>query len=145
MPALQEIVDLLGVHELGGLQVERENLARPELALLDHILRLVIPDPRLRGDGDVPVLGDDPARRPQAVAVQRAAGVAAVGEHDARRPVPGLHVRRVVLIEGLEVRIDHVDRLPRRRHQHAHGMHGIETAHPAAARACCRATANPSP
>ena len=129
MAALQEIVDPLGVHELGGLQIERQHFARPELALLDHVLGQVIPHARFGGDGDVAILGDDPARRPQAVAIQGAAGIAAVGEHDAGRPVPGLHVRGVVLVEGLQVRIDHVHRLPCRRHQHAHGVHGIEAAH----------------
>ncbi len=129
VPALQEIVDPLGVHELRGLQIERQHLAGPELALLDHVLRFVIPDARFRGDGDVPVLGDDPAGGAQPVAVQGAAGVAAVGEYDAGRAVPGLHVRGVVFVECLEVRVDHVHRLPRRRHQHAHRMHGIEPAH----------------
>ena len=66
-------------------------------------------------------------RRPLRSSVQQA--IAPVGEHDAGGSVPGLHVRRVVLVEGLQVRIDHVDRLPGRRHQHAHGMHGIEAAH----------------
>ena len=128
MPALQEIVHPLGVHELGGLQIERQHLARSQLALLDHLFGEVVPHPRLRGDGDVPVLRDDPARRTQPIAVQGAADIAAVGEHDAGRPVPGLHVGGVVLVEGLEVGIDHVHRLPRRRHQHPHGMHGIEAA-----------------
>ena len=100
----------------------------PELALLDHVLRRVVPDARFRGDGDVPILGDDPARRAQPVAIQGAAGIAAVGQHDAGRTVPGLHMRGVVLVKRLQIRIDHVDRLPGRRHQHAHGMHGIEAA-----------------
>jgi hypothetical protein len=129
MAALQEIIDPLGVHELGGLQIERQHFARSQLALLDHILGVVVPDARFRGDGDMPILGDDPTGRAQAVAIQGATGVSAVGEHDACRAVPGLHVRGVVLVERLEVRVDHVHRLPRRRHQHAHRVHGIETAH----------------
>ena len=129
MPALQEVVHLPSVHQLGGLQIERENLAGPELALLEDILRLVIPHARFGGDGDVAVLGDHPARRAQPVAIERAAREPSVGEHDARGAVPGLHVRRVVLVEGLEIRIDHVDRLPGRRNQHAHRVHRIEAAH----------------
>ncbi len=128
MAALEKIVDPFGRHELGGLQIERQHFTRAELALVDDILRSVVPDAGLRGDGDVPILGDHPARGPQAVAVQRAAGIAPVGEHDAGRPVPGLHMSRVVLIKGFQVRIDHVHRLPRRGHQHTHRMHGIEAA-----------------
>ena len=128
MPALQQIVDAFGVHELGCLQIQRQHLAGPELALLDHILRLIVPDARFRSDGDVSILGDDPARGTQPIAVQGAAGVAAVGQHDAGWAVPRLHVRGVVLIESLQVGVDHVDRLPCRGHQHAHGVHGVETA-----------------
>jgi hypothetical protein len=53
----------------------------------------------------VPVVGDHVAGRAQAVAVQGAGGVAAVGEHDARRAVPGLHVHGVVFVEGPQVRV----------------------------------------
>ncbi len=128
MPAFQQIVNPLGVEELPRLQIEREHFARTELSLLDHIFRQIVPDARFGGDGNVPILGDDPAGRAQPVAIQRAARVPAVGEHDAGRTVPRFHVGCVVLVERLEVRIDHVDRLPRRGHQQAHRVHGIEAA-----------------
>ena len=51
------------------------------------------------------VVGDDVARRAQAVAVERRADLAAVGEGDRRRPVPRLHQRRVVFVEGAPLRI----------------------------------------
>ena len=86
MAALQEIVDSLGIHELGGLQIQRQHFARSQLALFDHILRQVVPDTCLRGDGDVAIFGDDPARRAQPVAIQGTAGIAAVGQHDPGRP-----------------------------------------------------------
>ena len=44
MADLQQVVDSLRVHELAGLQVERDDFARPELALAHDILGLVIPD-----------------------------------------------------------------------------------------------------
>src|SRR5450432_3162935 len=75
----------------------------------------------------MPIAGDDPARRAQTVAIQGTAGIAAVGEHDAGRAIPGLHMRGVVLVKSLQIRINHIHRLPGRRDQHAHGMHGIQT------------------
>ena len=51
------------------------------------------------------VVGDDVARRAQAVAIERRADLAAVGEGDRRRPVPRLHQRRVVFVEGAALRV----------------------------------------
>ena len=65
------------------------------------------------------VVGDDVARRPEAVAVQRRADLAAVGEGDRRRPVPRLHQRRVVFVEGAPLRV-HQRVGPRLRDQHHH-------------------------
>ena len=129
MPALEQFIDPLGVHELCGLQIQREDLTGPELAFLDHVLRLVVPHAGFGGDGDVSVLGDDPARRAQAVAIQRAAGIAAIGEHHTGRTIPGLHVRGVIFVKGFQIRVDHVHGLPGRRDQQPHGMHGIQAAH----------------
>ena len=56
-----------------------------------------------RHDHEV-VLGDVVARRPQPVAVQDRADHPAVGERDRRRTVPGLHQRRVVFVECLQLR-----------------------------------------
>ena len=55
------------------------------------------------GDHEMPVARAQPARRAQAVAVERAGGVAAVDGDDAGRAVPGLGVERVVLVERGEV------------------------------------------
>ena len=65
------------------------------------------------------VVGDDVARRAQAVAVQGRADLAAVGEGDRRRPVPRLHQRRVVFVEGAPLRV-HQRVGPRLRDQHHH-------------------------
>ena len=53
-----------------------------------------------RHDDEI-VLRDVVSRRPQAVAVEHRADHLAVGERNRRRPVPRLHHRRVVLVEGL--------------------------------------------
>jgi hypothetical protein len=46
------------------------------------------------------IVGDQVARRAQAVAVQRGADLAAVGEGNGGRAVPRLHQRGMVLVEG---------------------------------------------
>ena len=76
----------------------------------------------------MPIAGDDVARRPQAVAIEAAGRVAAVGQHDAGGPVPGLELAVEELVEGAHVRIEIVDRLPGRRHQDAHGLQHVHAA-----------------
>ena len=69
------------------------------------------------------------ARRPQPVAIERAQRVAPVGQHHAGRPVPRLHVHRVVLVEGAQVGIERIQPVPGRRNQQAHGVQQVEPAH----------------
>ena len=76
----------------------------------------------------MPVFGHHVARRAQAVAVQAAGGVAAVGEHHAGRAIPGLHVHGVVFEEGAQVRVQVLHVLPGRRHQHAHAGEQVHAA-----------------
>ena len=76
----------------------------------------------------MPVAGQLPARRAQAVAVQRAGGVAAVEQHDPGRTVPGLAVERVVLVERGEVGVLVFQRLRGRRHQDAHRLQRVHAA-----------------
>ena len=75
------------------------------------------------------IFSDDVTRRTQAVAIECAAHIAAIGQHHAGRTIPRLHVRRVKLIERAQVRVDAIDRLPRRRHQQPHGVHDIKATH----------------
>ena len=68
------------------------------------------------------VVGDDVARRPQPVAVQRGADLAAVGEGDRGRAVPRLHQRGVVFVERLALGIHQRIAGPGFRDQHHHRM-----------------------
>jgi hypothetical protein len=68
------------------------------------------------------VVGDDVARRAQAVAVERRADLAAVGEGDGGRAVPRLHQRGVIFVEGLAVLIHQLVAGPGFRDQHHHRM-----------------------
>ena len=74
------------------------------------------------GHDHVVVVGDDVARRPQPIAVEGGADLAAVGEGDGRGSVPRLHQRRVVFVEGLAFRIHQRVVRPGFRDQHHHRM-----------------------
>ena len=83
------------------LGIHHKNLARADPALGNHLLGLVAMGADFRGQRDKAVVRRDPARRAKSVAVQQAASIAPVGEHDPRGAIPGLHVHRVVLVERL--------------------------------------------
>ena len=92
MAALEPVVDIPCVQQLAGVGIDHQDLARAYPALVDHVLAAIAVGADLRSQGNKPVLGLDPARRTQAVAVQQADGIATVGQDDARRTIPGLHV-----------------------------------------------------
>ncbi len=121
-------VDRAAVEELARVQVDRDHLAGAELALGHHVLGPVVPHADLAGDGQVAVAGQHPARRPQAVAVERAGGVAAVAHHDAGRAVPHVLVERVVLVECGQVRIAVFQRFGCRRDQDPHRLQQVHAA-----------------
>ena len=68
--------------------------------LCEHVLGRDVEHADLGRHDDEAVLGDDVARRAQAVAVEHRADHRAVGERDRRRAVPRLHQAGVVLVEG---------------------------------------------
>ena len=129
MALLENLIDIVRGEQRAALQVERDHVAGTELALLLHVLGLVVPHSGLGGDGENTVAGDAEARRAQAVAIQRAQRVAAVGQYHPGRAVPRLHVHRVVLVEGAQIRVERIEAVPGRRHQQPHGMQRIEPAH----------------
>ncbi len=124
----QPVVDVVGVQHLPGVSIHGQDLARADAALGDDILGLVVPDADFRGQGDVAVLGGDPARRTQAVAIEQADRVAAIGEHHASRTVPGLHVHGVVFVERAQVRVHGFHVLPGRRNDHAQTAEQVHAA-----------------
>ena len=68
------------------------------------------------------IVGDHIARRPQPVAVEGGADLAAIGKGDRRRPVPRLHQRRVIFIKGAPLRLHQRVAGPRLGDQHHHRM-----------------------
>ena len=74
------------------------------------------------GEHEEAVVGDEVARRPQAVAVERRADLAPVGEGHRRRAVPRLHQRGVILVEIAPLLVHQRIAGPGFRDQHHHGV-----------------------
>ena len=76
----------------------------------------------LAGQHDQSGVGYPVARRAKPIAVQHGPDHRAVGEDDGRRPVPRLHERGVVTVEGPSSRIHRGVVLPRLGNHHEHGV-----------------------
>src|SRR5690606_902887 len=128
MTHLQGIINVAGLQQLAGFSVDRKNLARTDTALGNHVFRLVAVHADFRRQRNETVLGDHPARRTQAVAVEKTHGITTVGQYDAGGTVPRLHVHGVVFVEAAQVGVHRFDVLPRRRHHHAHRAEQVHAA-----------------
>ncbi len=93
-------LDLAVLDDAAPGEVDKEQLAGLQAAQTPDTLGRDIEQPALRAEHDEPVDGLHPAPRPQAVAVERGADQAPVGERDRGGAVPGLHQTGV---EGVEV------------------------------------------
>ena len=115
-------LDLGIVDDAAFFKVDQQHFAGLEAPFADDFLLRHRQHTRLGGHDDVVVVGDDVARRAQAVAVQRGADLAAVGEGDGGGAVPRLHQRGVVFVEGLAVGIHQRVAGPCLGDQHHHGV-----------------------
>ncbi len=125
----ERLLQLLVVDDAALLQVDEEHLAGLQAPLLDDLFLGHGQASALRAHDHQVVGGDDVARGAQAVAVERGADLAAVGEGDRRRAVPGLHHCRVVLVEGAARRIHQGVVLPRLGDHHHHRVRDRVAAH----------------
>ncbi len=108
------------VDDAPGLEVDEQHLPRLQPPLLDDLRLGDVEHADFRGHHDVVVVGDDEARRPQAVAVERRADLAAVGEGHRRGTVPRLHQRGVVFVERAPVLVHQRVPGPGLRDHHHH-------------------------
>ncbi len=93
-------LDLLVGDDAAIHQVDEQHLAGLKPPLLDDLLLGKRQDARLRRHDHQAVVGDEIARRPKPIAVERGADLAAVGEGHGGRAVPRLHETGVILVEG---------------------------------------------
>ena len=81
-------LDLFVRHDAAGFEIDEQHLAGLQAQLLEDTLFGDRQDARFRGEDHAVIVGHDIARRPQAVAVERSADRAAIGEADGGRTVP---------------------------------------------------------
>jgi hypothetical protein len=113
---------LLVVDHAALLEVDQEHLARLQAPLAHD---LAVGHRQHAGFGthdDEIVIGHAVAGRTQAVAVQRGADLAAIGEHDRGRAVPRLEHGGVVFVEGATARVHRAVLLPRLGDHHHDGL-----------------------
>ena len=96
-------LDVGVVDDHAALEVDEEELAGLQAALALDLVGRNVHHAGLGAEHDPAVLGLQPAAGAQAVAVQRRADHAAVGERDRRRAVPRLHQAGVEGVEALQV------------------------------------------
>ena len=97
----EHALDGVVVQDLAGLGVDQEEATGLQPPLLDDAVLGDGQHPGLGGHHHPTVLRDQPAGRPEAVAVEGGADQAAVGEGDRGGAIPGLDERGVELVEGV--------------------------------------------
>jgi hypothetical protein len=118
----QRILEFLVVDDAALLHVDQEHLARLQTPFLDDLLFRNRQHAGLGGHDHEVVIGDQIARRAQAVTVERRANLAAVGEGHGSGAIPRLHHRSVIFVESATVFVHQRVLFPGlRNHQH-HGM-----------------------
>ena len=111
------------------LEVDEEHLARLQAPLLDDALLGDRQHADFGGHHHQVIVGDQVARRTQAIAIERCSDLAAVGEGHGCGTVPGLHERHVVLVEGAAFLVHQRVAGPGFGDQHHHGMGQAVAAH----------------
>ena len=138
-------LDLVVVDQAALGRVDQEHAPRLEASLAHDALGGDVEHAHLRGQDDQPVVGDPVAGRAEAVPVEHGADHGAVGEAHRGGPVPGLHQRGVVAVEGPPVRVHGGVVLPRLGDHHQHRVGQASGRRGAAARAPRRSWPSRSP
>ena len=118
----QRALELLVGNEAALVEIDQQHLAGLQPPLLHDFAFRDRQHAHFRGHDDALVAGDEVACRAQAVAVERGADLAAVGEGDRGRTVPRLHQRRIVFVEGAPLLVHERIAGPGFRDHHHHGM-----------------------
>ncbi len=122
MASGQRRLDLVVGNQAAFLEVDQQHLARLQPPLGDDLVLGNLQYAHFGRHHDAVVPGDEIARGPQAVAIERGADLAAVGEGDRGRAVPRLHQRGVIFVEGAALLIHQRIAGPRLRNHHHHGV-----------------------
>jgi len=123
------MLDLVVADDAALLQVDQQHLARLQAPLLDDALLRDRQHAGFRGHDDQVVVGHQITRRPQSVAIERGADLAAIGEGHRGGAVPRLHQRHVKFIEGAALFVHQRIAGPGFGDQHHHGVGQAVAAH----------------
>ena len=105
-----------------SIEIDEQHLARLQAPFGDDLLLRNRQHAHFGRHHDEIVVGDEIARRPQAVAVERRADLAPVGEGDGGRAVPRLHHRGVIFVEVAPLLVHQRIARPGFGDQHHHRM-----------------------
>ena len=97
--ACELVLDFFVLDDATLFEVDQQHAAGLEAPLADDVVFLDRKHARFRRHDAEIVVGDEEARGAQAVAVQRGADLAAIGEGHGGRAVPRFHQRGVILVE----------------------------------------------
>ena len=126
---VEALLDLLVGDDAAGHGIDQEHLAGLQAAFLLDVFGFYGQHAGFRRHDDQVVVGDQIAGGAQAVAIERCADDAAVGEGDGGGAVPRLHERGVIFVEGplfgVHVRIAG----PGFGDQHGHGVGQVAAGH----------------
>ena len=103
-------------------KIDKQHLARLQAPLRDDLLLRDGQDAHFGGKYDQVVVGDEIARGPETIAVERSADLAPIGERDRCGPVPRLHQSRVILVKRASLLVHQRISRPGFRDQHHHRM-----------------------
>ena len=115
-------LELLVLDHAALLQIDEQHLAGLQAPLAHDLAVGHGQHAGLGGQDDQIVVGDAVTRGTQAIAVQRGADLAAVGEHDGGRAIPGLDHRGVVLVKGAAALVHGLVLFPGLGNHHHHGL-----------------------
>ena len=122
----EALLDLVVRDDAALLHVDQQHAAGLEAPFGDDLLFRNRQHAHFRGHDHQTVLGHEIARRTQAVAVERRADLASVGEGDGGGAVPRLHQRGVIFVERAALLVHQRIAGPGFGNQHHHGVgHGI--------------------
>ncbi|SPU68132.1 Uncharacterised protein [Brucella neotomae] len=115
-------LDFLIGDDAAFFHVDQQHAARLKTPLPDDLFFIDRQDACFRSQNDEIVFRHDIACRPQAVAVQHRADLAAIGEGDSGRAIPRLHECCMIFVERAALIRHQLVARPCFRDQHHHGM-----------------------
>ncbi len=122
LPRRELLLDLFVGNDAAFDGIDQEHLSRLQAAFALDLLGRDVEHAGFRGHHDQIVMGDDVASGAQAVAVERRADDAAVGEGDRSGAVPRLHQAGVIFVEGALLRLHVRIARPGFGNQHGHDV-----------------------